>query len=266
MRSVFLLALVGCTSPTAPEPAGDHYAYTIDHLNVPANNTQARDDGFDLNGDGTIDNQLGQVFGTMDGLGIDCTGATAHAVADGMIALGIDLQTTAFDEAAAAGFTTSASSGAALAGTAEDGTFTLGPGTVSIAIAVADPKLVVPIDLTDAHVTLTGVDASGIAHGVIAGGVTPENLRDDFFPALAVAFDDIVKRDCTGSGSLCGCADGSSGRLLVDYFDYPTADCTITADEIAANALTASLFAPDLAIAGQKVVSFGVGFSATRRN
>lgn len=259
MRSVFLLALVGCASPpAAPKPAGDHYAYKIDHLSVPTNNTTARAYGLDLNGDGTTDNQLGMVFGTMDGMGLDSPDVTQRAVDAGMISIGVDLQTTAFDEADAAGFTTSATSGAPLGGSVEQGTFTLGPGPLAIAVSVFDPTLVVPLDLVDARVVMSGVDDSGIAQGVIAGGVTADNLRDDLYPALAVAFGDIVKRDCDAT---CNCKQYSGGALVVEYFG-----CDVTAAEIAANALTRSLLAPDVMLDSQKLVSFGVAFSATRRN
>jgi hypothetical protein len=264
MRSVFLVALVGCSSPSAPPPPeGTHHAYTIDHLYVPTNNTQARIDALDLNGDGTADNELGMVTGTAEGMGIDFSKATEASIGAGMISLGVDLQTTAFDNADAVGFTTSATSGAPLDGTVDDGAFSLGPGPLSIAIAVFDPKLVVPLDLVDARVTLSGVDDAGIAQGVIAGGVTLANLRDDLYPALAVAFNDMIRRDCDAS---CNCKEYSAGRTIETYFDSPTVDCNVTVDEIAQNALIASLFAPDVTLDGQKLVSFGVGFSATRRD
>src|SRR5688500_11449055 len=46
-----------------------HYHYVIDRVLVPTSNQQARDYGLDINGDSTIDNQLGMVFATLAQMG-----------------------------------------------------------------------------------------------------------------------------------------------------------------------------------------------------
>lgn len=108
----FLLAALPLTSLIAcgggddggtVTPEGAHYHYVANKANVPTNNTQARDFGLDLNNDGTPDNQLGMVLGTLSTMGIDVQATIDKAVAEGSIILLMDLQTKDFTNTAAAG-------------------------------------------------------------------------------------------------------------------------------------------------------------------
>src|SRR5258708_5970768 len=56
-------------TPIDTPTIAQHTHYIIDKVTVPASNTQARMLGLDLNGDGTVDNQLGMVFATLAGMG-----------------------------------------------------------------------------------------------------------------------------------------------------------------------------------------------------
>src|SRR6478672_9959941 len=77
-------------------PEGMHYHYVANQVNVPTNNTQARAYGLDLNNDGTVDNQLGMVLGTLSSMGFDIQTLADTDVANGSILMLADYQTTGF--------------------------------------------------------------------------------------------------------------------------------------------------------------------------
>jgi hypothetical protein len=99
-----LVTVVACGSDSGTiVPQGMHYHYVSNQVNVPTNNTQARAYGLDLNGDGTVDNQLGMVLGTLSSMGFDIQGNIDTSVAEGGISVLIDFQTKDFNSTAAAG-------------------------------------------------------------------------------------------------------------------------------------------------------------------
>lgn len=84
-------------------PEGMHTHYVANKVFVPTNNNQAREYGLDLNGDGTVDNQLGMVLGTLAGMGFDIQNTIDKAVAEGNVILLVDFQTKDFTNTSAAG-------------------------------------------------------------------------------------------------------------------------------------------------------------------
>src|SRR4051812_34215683 len=75
-------------------PEGEHYQYVAKSAFVPTNNNQAREYGLDLDDNGSPDNQLGMVLGTLSSMGIAVQSSLSEAVAGGSIILLADLQTT----------------------------------------------------------------------------------------------------------------------------------------------------------------------------
>src|SRR5688572_20091747 len=57
--------------PDAPPPPPNTFRYVISKQQIPTNNNQAREFGLDLNGDVTVDNQLGMVLATFAGQGFE---------------------------------------------------------------------------------------------------------------------------------------------------------------------------------------------------
>lgn len=191
-----------------PLPEGPHYQFVAKQLFVPTSNVQARDYGFDLNGDGGIDNQFGMVLSTLGGMGFEIQSTIDTAVAEGSIIHLVDFQTNDFSNTPAAGiqtsrganpippacntgetydtttktgcshhlqgtgsFTIAASSpsNAALVGSIVDGTFNGGPGDLSLQIAIATPTAI-NVDLIGARARSSSISASGIGSG-LSGGV-----------------------------------------------------------------------------------------------
>lgn len=99
------MSLVACGGDDGGDivPMGEHYHYVVNKAFVPTTNTQARDYGLDLNGDGTVDNQLGMVLSTLAGMGFDIQATIDGAVAEGSIILLVDLQTPDFTNTTNAG-------------------------------------------------------------------------------------------------------------------------------------------------------------------
>jgi len=94
LAAVVPMSLVACGGgDDVITPVGAHYHYVVNKALVPTNNNESREYGLDLNGDGTPDNQLGMVLGTLAGMGFDIQATIDTAVLEGSISLLADVQT-----------------------------------------------------------------------------------------------------------------------------------------------------------------------------
>ena len=292
-------------------PEGMHYHYVSSKANVPTNNNQARDFGLDLNGDKTVDNQLGMVLGTLATMGFDIQGTIDKSVAEGSIILLLDVQTKDFTNTSAAGlkvilgsnptpaacnagemfcntatppvctgcghhlsgsatFDIAAGSpdNAAVGGKIVNGTFSGGPGDISLQIALGGTNPI-QLDLIGARAKATGISATGITSVILAGALTQADLNTKVIPAITAQIAPIIARDCTALSSppACGCTSGSTGKTVLDLFDGDIAgtskDCMVTNEEIVGNSLIQSLLAPDVKINGTDALSLGIKVEAT---
>jgi len=292
-------------------PEGTHYHYVSSKANVPTNNNQARDYGLDLNGDKTVDNQLGMVLGTLATMGFDIQGTIDKAVAEGSIILLLDMQTKDFTNTSAAGlkvilganpmpaacnagemfcntatppvctgcghhlsgsatFDIAARSpdNAAVGGKIVNGTFTGGPGDISLQIALGGTQAI-QLDLIGARAKASGITATGITSVILAGALTQQDLNTKVIPAITAQIAPIITRDCNmlSSPPACGCTSGSTGKTVLDLFDGDIAgtqkDCMVTNEEIVGNSLIQSLLAPDVKINGTDALSLGIKVEAT---
>ncbi|MDF3066854.1 MAG: hypothetical protein K0R38_2455 [Polyangiaceae bacterium] len=273
-------------------PEGEHYGFVIDTMMIPTNNNQARELAFDLNGDGVPDNQLGAVFGTLAVMGLE-TG-TEELVESGVVILLVDLQTTSFSRAAAAGFNTfygtnpvpdpcvdDGDCGRHLDGTGsfdltddelegepcigpiEDGVFSGTGGALPVRIAYSGQ----PLDLTlsEAHVELTGLSEDGFTTGRIGGLLTVARIDTQLVPGMHAAVAASIAADCTGASPspACGCVEGSTGSTNLNLYDMDD-DCEVSLEEVKENTLTASLLAPDVYLDGDGTADgLSVGFGVT---
>ena len=309
------MSLVACGSDTSqPKPEGMHYHYVANQINVPTNNTQARSYGLDLNGDGTVDNQLGMVLGTLSSMGFKVQDNINTAVADGSIILLVDFQTKDFNSTTAAGislylgsnpmpaacngsadttcqhhltgmgsFDAATNTNTALAGKIVNGTFTGGPGHVTLQIALGGQQGI-ELDLIGARAKASDISATAIGSttspntatsassggAILAGAVTQDDLNNKIIPAVQAQIAPIVVRDCCGTGNTahptcdpnatpsCGCMDGSTGKTILGLFDTSPKDCTVSISEIQNNSLIMSLLAPDVTIEGKMALSLGI--------
>lgn len=284
----------GLTPPTGP-----HYGYVADTVVVPRNNSEAREIGLDLNGDKTIDNQLGMVLGTLAGQGFDIQTTLNEAVDSASIILLLDFQTPDFASTTGAGlriklgdnempvactdpnvpttcgqhlggdgtFDIAAGSpaDAGVDGKIAGGVFTGGPGDIPLQIALADAD---PIDLNliGARAKASGISEDGMSEVILAGALTQTELDTQVIPNIQAQLPPIIAEDCVPADGPpdCGCMANSTGDTIISLFDTTPKDCAVTVEEIKTNSLIQSLLAPDVTIDGQDALSLGLKVSAVK--
>ena len=272
-----------------------HTHYVVSTLSVPNNNQQARAFGLDLNDDGTVDNQVGQLSATLAMQGLE-NDATQVAIDTGATTVLLDVAAADFTTATAASVRILAGSnpipaacrsdagpcrqhldgGAsftvlpqtpelpALKGSISAGVLNAGPGDLALAVSILGSSPIA-LQLKVARVRLGGITASGVQTGIIAGGITASERDTTLYPSMHASYETLVARDCTQRTTPpgCGCANGSTGATLLGLFDADVKDCAISVSEIQTNALISTLFAPDLVFdGGTDLLSFGVQISA----
>ncbi len=266
-------------------PEGEHYKSVAKEVSVPSTAAQPKQFGLDLDGDAMVDNQLGTALVTLGAaLGNPTVSKDAvdAAVAKGSIILLADFQTKDFTTSSAAGlsvklgenpmptpctnpadvttcghhldgtgsFTVSTSSptNASLAGTIVGGTFTAGPGKVTLQIALGTAPI--QLDLIGARVEASGISADGITTMKIAGAVLETDFDGKVLPGIksAVIDPDLVAGNCNAAPPSCGCTSGSTGASIITLLDKSPPDCMISIDEIKNNPTLKPLITPDVAL------------------
>jgi hypothetical protein len=273
------------------QPAGTHYGYVVSKAYVPTSKATAREWGLDLGAaksgtpDGTIDNILGEAFGTLASQGFDIQGTITTAIDHGTIMLLVDFQTTDFATAAGAGFsvklgggstppacadtadttcrhhldgnatfTVSATSpaNALVSGAIASGTFNGGPGDLSLQIAIGSTNPI-QVNLKNARAKATGISATGMT-ATIGGALTVTDLNTQVIPAIQGTLAGILQTDCGDVAQrdptmACTCKSASTG-IILGLFDGDIVgsakDCVITVDEILQSNFIKAVLAPDV--------------------
>jgi len=295
-RILFVVSLAACGgggSGTSP-PTGPHFTYVADSVTVPKNNTEARMIGLDLNGDKTIDNQLGMVLGTLASQGFKVQETLTLAVDQGSIILLIDFQSPNFTSTNGAGLAVELGAmpmPPACNGSADttcrhhldgNGSFTVDPNSptdavvdgkiaggvfsggddktqISLEIALGGTEPIA-LNLIGARAKATGLAETGLDNVILAGALTKNDLDTKVIPAVQAQIAPLITRDCTmlTSPPDCGCGAGTTGKTVIGLFDTSPKDCMVTVDEIKTNSLIQSLLAPDVTIDGQDALSLGI--------
>ena len=153
-----------------------------------------------------------------------------------------------------------------LGGKIINGTFTGGPGNLSLQIALGGTTAI-QLDLIGARAKASGISATGITSVILAGALTEEDLNGKVIPAIQTQIAPVIAEDCDmltmpQAPINCGCMAGSTGKTVLDLFDggIPGSmkDCAVSVDEIKQNSLIQSLLAPDVEIDGRKALSLGI--------
>jgi hypothetical protein len=283
--------------PDAAVPSGAHSGYVIDSLQLPRTNGEAKAFALDLDGDGIADNGLGEVFASLDGQGLSFQAATDEAIAKGALLMLVDLQTSSFTSAPAAGLAVRFGSnpmppacaspmdatcrrhltGTAvfqlaggspkqlpLVGPVAAGNFVGGPGELSLLISLSTRSEPIRFDLVGARVN-SRVFPTELVTTIIGGAVTMTDLDGKVLPAVHAQIAPIVTADCTDPTMPpnCGCMAGSTGKTILGLFDTTMPrDCMVSLDEVRNNSLIKSLLSPDVTIDGVPALSLGVQVTA----
>jgi hypothetical protein len=304
LAALIPMSLVACGGDDGqPTPEGMHYHYVANKVFVPTSSNESREYGLDLNGDGTVDNQLGATLAALKSqANFDIQKTIDQSVNEGSIILLADFQTKSFTSAAASGIqvflgknpmpapcngsadTTcghhldgtgtfdidaNGPQNAALAGKIVGGTFTGGPGNLSLQIAIGGTNPI-QLDLIGARAKASGISetmiGSGTSGGIIfAGAITKNDIDTKIIPAIVPQLATTIMRDCNMPTMPpgCGCTSGSTGATIISFFDA-NHSCTVTEDELKMNSLVMSLLQPDVTIDGQMALSIGIKATAVK--
>jgi hypothetical protein len=239
------LALAGCIADGNPDPmqySGETRRFVIDSIEVPRSNTQAREFGADLNGDKTVDNQLGMVTGTLASWG-NITEHGGDMIAAGVIGSSIELIADNFDTddtAALRYLGTDTEYAELVGGKLVDGRFqSRFPGT-----AIAHLPVFVDADPTIVH--LSRVQASMVPDG-----------RGGFYANIAGAIPAHEARAAAFASIQQMLAARPSDHVVMFRMLDSNKDHEITLPEFETNSLIASLLAPDVTLDGKPMLSIG---------
>ena len=292
---------------TQPVPTGTHTHFVVNTVSVPTTNNEATEFGLDIGAsktskpDGAVDNQLGHVLAALKGQGFDVKTTLDKAVNEGSIILLADFQATSLTSASAAGlqvllganpspapcagsadttcghhldgtgmFSIAADSptDALVSGPIVNGTFTGGPGTIELQLALGGTTPV-NLSLQNARAKATGISDTGITSLIIGGALSKSDLDTQVIPAIVAQLGPIITRDCTTTTPPdCGCMAGSTGKTILGLFDTAPQDCVVTNDEVLNNTLIKSLLAPDVctmaSCAAPDALSLGIKVTAVK--
>jgi len=304
LAATLSLGLVACGGDDDDDvivPEGEHYGYVVDGVTIPLNSSQAEDLGFDLDGDGTVDNQLGNILSALIQAGgagtLDLQGSIDESVDAGSILLLADVQATSLSSAANVGFSlylgenptpapctnpddpltcrqhldgsgsfdvsSDTPDDVVVGGNIVGGTFTGGPGNLALQIALAEGE---PINLSliEARARLSGISETDISDAILGGAIPQEDIDNEVIPAVHGTVEGIIAEDCTGTAPDC-CADPeSTGETLLGIFD-DNEDCMVPLAELRENSLIMTLLRADVDTDGdgeEDALSVGVGATA----
>ncbi|MFH1130783.1 MAG: hypothetical protein V1754_05570 [Pseudomonadota bacterium] len=264
----------GITPDTWTDPAV--LQTVMNSITLPTNGSQfARD----LDGNGTVENKFGAIFGAISGVGLNLQEQLDFALEMGSVLMLIELLGTSIvndlnsvaqyhlgediDQNATDNFSgyeefllaLDSPPGITLPGIITNGKFVGGPGTVLAALPLLSGEAPVVLTLQKAFLE-ADVSPAGMANGIIAGAITETELDTELLPALANLLTSVIV-DPNGDPGLIG--------LVKGLFDINPSDGTITANELKNNPLVKLLFKPDVDTNGDGVVdalSAGIGFTS----
>jgi hypothetical protein len=320
-----LLAICGCrqvfglddpsplavdAAPDAPDapgelvPMGIHYRYVVNHVTIPSTNDESRAYGLDLDGDGSPDNNLGQLLGTFSSMGIGIQQANDISVLNGSMIELVDLQTSdpTFTADPATGLTiltgktpvpapcnngevvtctatgctgcgrhlipTGGSFGVANDPPALVGTIEAGVfkgGPDTARIALALFTTPIELDLIGARVAASSANVTSIGSLIIGGALPSSSITAQLIPGIQTGVATIVARDCIDPTAPPACGCVSGSEGRSLLGLYDTnQDCQVSISEVTNNGLLISLLAPDVTIDGVMGLSLGIKVTAER--
>ncbi len=251
-RACFLVALVGCASeptglPTVVGPFdGAPHRFVVDAITLPTTTEARHQMSDDLDGDGSLDNQLGNAVGLLASEG-DVTTHAADMIASGVLASSVIIRSDDLMDDLHAGISVLGADGDAdvpFGGKFIGGAFqsnrarSKAPGQATLRIPFftdADP-LVMPTTTLEIELV---PDATGYL-ATIHGGFPV----DDVIPEMSVGMLAMLKADPNHHLSFARSLDTNKDGLF-------------SVDEIRANSLVQALTFSDVELGGVMQVSFG---------
>ena len=279
---ISLSLVAACSSSDSPDSGGTnspHYEYVANNIIFPSTTAEANAFAFDLDGDGSPENNLGSLLATLGGFldSLNIAEAVQSAIDSGSIIILFDLEADNLTETTNAELTvytgenpspapcsSETSCGNHLTGngsfdvvTANDAhknttlrgritekTFEGGPNRVTVQMTF-DAQTTIPLRLVGAFARATIDENSVLSNGVLSGALSAQELQA-LLPAFATIINNYIAAECTDtSASDCGCGDSLSRTAALNIFDTNN-DCTVTGEEFQGSSLLASVLAPDV--------------------
>lgn len=254
MRYLPLLLLAACADPAPSNDVvgpftGEARRFVVDSIQVPRNNTLAREYAGDLNGDKTGDNQLGMVIGTLATQG-DVTEHGDEMIEAGAIASTVIITADDFEDDPTVSVLyvgADGDTGIAVGGSLTGGVFepnrtreTEVPGAASLHLPVfvsADASIIPAIGL---EIELTADGAGGFdaeIHGL-------------------VPHEQAITAAHAGIGQMLA-EEPREHLIMLSMLDGNPRDGVVSRDEFETSTLISALLAPDVTYRGQDVLSLG---------
>lgn len=270
-------------NPIPPSETAPNYHFVTSELLVPKDANLAKTYGTDLDGNGTPDNQLGKILAVLGGQDVDIQKTVTESIDMGELILLHSLKTGDLEDAEQASWqiylgdkTTGtpdfSGSGSfaisskdtrqgVLIGQVEGGTFSGGPGTVAISLALVAGGTPLVANLVGARVK-GDVTESGCVEAKVGGGITQTELDKVLIPSVAdlmnitITSEEGCMEKCKDNDAQTKCM--ASTQTIIDLFDgelkdangaviaETKADCTVTVAEIANNDLIKALLKADV--------------------
>jgi hypothetical protein len=294
----------GTSTADAPPVTGPYSHYVTSAITLGSSTTDAKNNGFDLDGDGAVDNALGNILANFQSqLKIDA--AIAGALAKGSFVVLHSLHGNTTTAAAATwqlyvgkSFTppampdltsgngtfmidTSVAAASPLAGAVSAAKFTTTtPGNLNLQITfiMGGNPITIPLKAARIESTLTATGCTG----KIGGGILKSDIEGTLYPAIA---DTLTHRFADDGCKPGPCSDPQDATVASFVDTGCPANCTpctgtagdyvVTADEIRCGTI-GTVLTPDVDLVkadgspgkdGTKdSVSIGVGFSCTKAN
>jgi hypothetical protein len=262
------------TGPDAPVPpavtSGTYHHYVQSSWRLPSTSDEARRVGFDLDGDGQVENAAGQVLAALGGLGLDVQTESDRAIVAGELVILHSVRADDLvDDASVswrvlAGFPTTpprwdgtdlfrvAGEDGSLVGPIVDRDARMDWGVVNVPLPFFPAQGPVILPLASARITAT-LSADGCEGRI--GGVMLDRDREltlERFVRQAIAH---IERN----------PEHEFARAAHQIFD-DNDDGVITVEEMAGSSIAESLFGPDVDTDGDgrdDGLSFGLGFTCT---
>jgi hypothetical protein len=258
-------ALVG---PAAHAASAKHHPVAKDHhfvdstITLNVSDPTSKKTGFDLDGDGNVNNRFAGIFAELGSEGLDVPGTIEAAVTSGAIVTLGSLHTTSLTNAKHANFRIydgkpkaspvltgggkftidpAVPAGKAIKGSISKGTFTGEGGTIPLELSLVDSQPVIALKVVDAHVKAK-CTATGCAHAKFGGAITRATVNAKIIPVIATVMTDIIQATCSeASPDTCS----SEAQELHEIFDT-NGDFIVTTQELLGNDLINGVFAPDV--------------------
>jgi len=263
--------------------------------------------GLDLGGaastklDGKVDNKLGDLLALLSTFQFDLATPVTAGINQGVVNLLVDLQTTDFSNAGAAGVTlkfgtspspaactgasdttcghhltgsasfqiaTDSPTDAAAAGEIVGGAFSGGPTSVSVKLGLGG-NTTSTLRLQQGRVRIAGISDAGIMTGTLGGLISPDELKTELGPPLLAILNQTLDTDCTGARTPpgCGCGVASKGSIVISIVDQDK-NCALTTEEMFGNSTVAPMLQPGScskdSCATPDTLSMGVRFKAVK--